>query len=404
MILVLGKGISGEGAHHFLKHFNIEHDYLALDEVKRDDYELVIKSPGIPYQNEYIKKMLKKNVKIITDVELISMILTREFIGITGTNGKTTTTTLIYEGLKKQYEAICCGNIGVSIGEAALNSKRQSLFVVELSSFELMGVKNFKPHIAIILNLESAHMDYHENMEQYLKAKLRITENQKKEDYLIYNYDAKNLKDKIVTNATIRTFSLDNEEASCYIKKGYIYYFRKKQIKIKDLDKTSKYNYLSSYIALRLYGISNAKIRKVFKDFKGIPHRLEKICNDIYNDAKATNPSATIYAIKKLDREVILICGGYNRGEDLEELIPYLSFIKKVYTYGMTANIVYKFMKKHQIPVEKKEKLSELFPKVLKENKGKTILYSPMFASYDQYRSFEERGEEFTYLVKKYHV
>ncbi len=390
-ILVLGKGNSGEGCHRFLNHMGIEHDYLTTDEVSNFDYQLVVKSPGISYQNETVRKL--KHVKIITDIELIGILLNRDFIGVTGTNGKTTTVTLINHIMKSKYKSIACGNIGTSICDAALTDNK--VFVVELSSFQLCGVKTFAPHVAVILNMNLAHLDYHKSKETYFEAKTKFLLNQRKEDYLIYNGDDLNVCKYIRGNAKRISFGL-KESNDYYLKNGYLYHKKKRIIPVDNNFSTAK---MCAIIVCLLYGISKFKIRQRIKTYPRLKYRQEVIAKNIINDAKSTNPNATLEVVKQHEN-IILLCGGLDRNEDLNVLNDVLWRINKVYAYGQTKDKIKTYMDKNNIYCETYNKISECVEKI-NLNKNEVLLYSPMMASWDQYKSYEQRGAEFTQLIHK---
>ena len=328
-ILVLGKGNTGSGINKFLNHMSIEHDFLNTNEIKNFNYDVVIKSPGISYQNEIIKKFKKS--KIISDIEFIGGILNRDYIGVTGTNGKTTTVTLINNILSHKIKSIACGNIGFSFGEAALTNN--SCFVCELSSFILAGVKKFHPKIAVILNMNRAHIDYHINEDEYYKAKCNMLSNQNESEYLVYNGDDETIKKYIHGKAKKISFGLKKDNDYYYDGK----YLRNKNKRVMRIKKDHLiYNKMASIIVGLLYKIPRRIIRKEINKKINLSNRLEKLKKNIYNDAKSTNPSSTINALKQFKKNVILLCGGIDRGEDLNILKLELIKLKSVYAYGQT--------------------------------------------------------------------
>ena len=174
-ILLLGKGISNNALHQFMLKYSIEHDYLKEDEVIDCNYSLVIKGPGLYYDTKVLKRFIELGIEVITDIEFIYWFLNKEYIGITGTNGKTTTTYLITEIINQKYTAVACGNCGFPIAQAALDYKMYKYFVIELSSFQLKGINKFTPKIAVITNVKQAHLDYHKSIEDYYNSKYNIT-------------------------------------------------------------------------------------------------------------------------------------------------------------------------------------------------------------------------------------
>ena len=182
-ILLLGKGISNNALHQFMIKYGIEHDYFDLNAEFDYHYNLIIKGPGIYYQEEVIQKFISLNKTIITDIEFIYWFLNREYIAVTGGVGKTTTVMLIDQIINSTYPAISCGNIGYPMAQAALDYKLYRYFILELSSFQLKGTINFTPKIAVMLNLGANHLDYHQTIEDYHQSKFKITVNQTEEDY-----------------------------------------------------------------------------------------------------------------------------------------------------------------------------------------------------------------------------
>ena len=407
-ILLLGKGLSNNALHQFLLRYSITHDYLCLEEVESYDYKLVIKGPGLYYDNEIVKKFVELNIKVITDIEFIYWFLNKDYIGITGTNGKTTTTYLITEMLNTQETAVSCGNCGFPIAQAALDYKLYKYFVIELSSFQLKGVKNFAPKIAVITNIKQAHLDYHKGVEDYYKSKYNITKNQTKDDYIVINFDDENsvmlFKN---SDATKITYSLKNRSCNSYFHKGYFYYNKKKVCSIRYLkNKTDimKYDVLAAISTAKLLNIKSKNIIKALKNFKNIKYRLEEVYQDIFNDAKSTNIYSTISALNEFNnRKIFMICGGYDRMEDLSPLDNHLENIAKVYVYGSTKEKLQLYFKTKKINVLCFNTLKEAVIKSLNDRNDEVILYSPMFASYDQYSSFEERGKEFNKIIYNYY-
>ncbi|MFI3251824.1 MAG: UDP-N-acetylmuramoyl-L-alanine--D-glutamate ligase [bacterium] len=403
-VLFVGKGISNNGVVKFAQKLNIKYDYVDIDEEVEDEYCLIVKGPGISYDSKIIKKFINLNKIIITDIEFTYWFLTKYFIGITGSNGKTTTTSLITNILNTKYKAVACGNIGYSIGEAAVNDYDKTHFVCELSSFELKGTNYFKPKIAIITNINCCHLDYHKTFEDYLLSKKKILLNQKEEDVLIYNIDCENTK-KICKDsiATKYTYSI-KEKADCYIKNGYIYFKEKKFIKVNRIKETNTQtlgNYLASIITSILLEVPKKDIIREITKFKKDEYRFEYVKKNIINDAKSTNVYSTISAINSIKKPVILVCGGLYRNYELEKLDDSLDNIMLVFSYGETKDILHEYFESKNIKCIK----SESFYDAVKQskiylNKKSVLLFSPMFASYDIFTSYKERGILFNQLIE----
>ena len=382
-------------------------------ELLDEGFELIVKNPGIPYTNPMIQEALKKNIEIITEVELAYRISEAPFIGITGTNGKTTTTTLIYEMLERGgRKPLIAGNIGTVAGGVAQEATAENVIVIELSSFQLMGIQTFKPHIAVYLNLFDAHLDYHGTKEEYAYAKAQITRNQTETDFFVYNASQEPTKKAAEqSNAVSIPFSSETlEEKGAYIKDGFIWFRDEEIIALNDVVLPGKHNLeniLSAVAAVKLYGVSNEAIQYVLKTFRGVTHRMQFVAEingrKFYNDSKATNILAASAAISSFKSPLILLAGGLDRGNDFDELIPLLTHVKAMIVFGQTAEkltitarkagiTVIKHVDNVAIAANEAYKLSE---------SGDTILLSPACASWDQYKTFEARGDMFMDAVHK---
>lgn len=350
-------------------------------------YQYIIKSPGIR------KEDVRARGKIISDAEFFYLEFKPEMVAITGTNGKTTTTLLTTHLLKNRHDVVYGGNIGVPFFDITSLSE---IKILELSSFMLDTVDTFKPKIALILNITSAHLDYHKTMDNYKKAKLNLIKNLAVTDFLIINKDDVNLE-KIESKATIYTFSLKNKGASIFYENGFIYY-KDNKIEVSDTfsqKETDIYNMMAAITVAVIYNVSFKEIKAGLKTFKKPPYRMEEIYTDIYNDAKSTNINSTYMNIKDL-KEVRLIAGGYDRGEALEDISKIIPNLKEVFLYGANRFRLASYFKDIKVTIY--ETLEEVMANL--DLKG-LIVYSPLAPSYDQFKSFEERGQLFTNLVKK---
>lgn len=377
-------------------------------ELLDEDFEFIVKNPGIPYYIPFIQEAIARKFKIYSEIELAYLYSDNTYLAITGTNGKTTTTTLIYNIFKEVYDnVILAGNIGIPLSKTVMEKQDNNLVILELSSFQLMGIDKFKPHIATILNLSPDHLDYMKNLDDYYKSKLLIYKNQDENDYFIYNEDDENIK-KYVQNlkAKVIKFSI-KKESDVYLKDNWIYYNNEPIIdttKIQVEGNHSLQNIMVALIYAKLYNINDDIIRKVVYEFKGVRFRFEKVCgfnnNTYYNDSKSTTVQSTITAIEALsNQDSVLILGGFDKGLDYQPLIEKINNskqIKKVLTYGMIKNEFNKVSKE----LKKFENLEEVV-KYLKENiYDKTVLFSPATSSFDQYENYEKRGEAFDKLIR----
>ena len=378
--------------------------------------DLIVKNPGIPYSNPVLQKAKEKKIPIITEVELAYTISEADIIGITGSNGKTTTTTLIYEILKKANKnPLISGNIGTVACEVAERATSENVIVMELSSFQLMGTEKFKPKISVLLNLFDAHLDYHGTKAEYGKAKANIFKNQTEDDFAVVNandpFVMELTKD---TKANLVPFSATQVlESSAYIKADQIYFIDEPIIDVHDIVLPGQHNLeniLAAIAAVKLYGASNAAIQEVLQTFTGVEHRLQYVetinGRKFYNDSKATNILATQKAIAAFKEPTILLAGGLDRGNSFDELIPSLKKVKGVITFGQTAEKTLDAAKKAGINLLKHVDNVE---KAVKEaynlsEEGDVILLSPACASWDQFKTFEERGDMFVNSVHKLEV
>nr|WP_272893653.1 UDP-N-acetylmuramoyl-L-alanine--D-glutamate ligase [Heyndrickxia oleronia] len=383
-------------------------------ELLDEGFELIVKNPGIPYTNPLVAGAIERGIPVITEVELAYQISEAELIGITGTNGKTTTTTLIFEILQANEgtNPLIAGNIGTVASEVAETATKDNQMVVELSSFQLMGIRSFRPHIAIITNIYEAHLDYHGTKKEYAQAKANITRNQLEDDYLIVNADQEELLELIsFTKAKIIPFSANKPLAEgCSIANGMITFLGEEIISRSDIVLPGEHNLeniMTAIAATKLMGVQNKAIRKVLTTFKGVKHRtqfVEEIAGrKFYNDSKATNILAAQSALNAFSEPIILLAGGLDRGNEFDELIPSLKNVKAMITFGQTAEKLEKVAEIAGIEtVHRVDNVEKAVPIAFELSKpGDVILLSPACASWDQYKTFEVRGDIFIDAVHK---
>ena len=381
-----------------------------------EHFDFVVKNPGIPYHNCMVEAAIKKGVPVYTEVEIAYHLLEGLIIGITGSNGKTTTTTLASLMLKESFperQVYAAGNIGIPLSELAEKSTNKDVYVSELSSFQLMGIDQFKPKIACIVNIFSAHLDYHGSREEYINAKLQLTKNQTEEDYLVYNADYPELITLIEgnTKATLVPFSRKNAlEFGASVKDDYIYFNNEKVISVSTIQVPGTQNVenvLAAVAIAKLVGATNDGIKKAVQNFHGVKHRTQfvKEVNKrrFYNDSKATNIVATQTALRSFkNQSVILIAGGLDRKNGFEELVPDLTSVSGIVLYGETKEKLQEAAKVAGVPViEVVNTLEEATKKAYEISKEEDIiLLSPACASWDQFKNFEIRGDEFIQVVE----
>ncbi|HIW11796.1 MAG TPA: UDP-N-acetylmuramoyl-L-alanine--D-glutamate ligase [Candidatus Salinicoccus stercoripullorum] len=368
-----------------------------------NDAQVIVKNPGIPYGIGFLQEAEKRGIPIITEVEIAGHISEAPIIGITGTNGKTTVTHLIGEMLTHSgLSPILCGNIGYPATSAAKEAGRDDILVMELSSFQLMGIMDFKPDTAVITNIYEAHIDYHGSVEAYEAAKLNLLRNMGQEDKLVFNGMQKEKLDKLDHAVDVEFFSVEGEAAAC-IKEGMITCKGRPLIHVDDVKLLGGHNHeniLAAVIAAKMHGATDEGIVKTLTTFGGIPHRMEYLGAvrgaDYYNDSKATNNLATSFALKAFKSPVIWIAGGLDRGQSLDELIPRMERVRTIITFGETKD---KFIAladrthKEILTVENPYDAVGLACGI--SDPGDTVLFSPACASWDQYKDYEARGDHF---------
>jgi UDP-N-acetylmuramoylalanine--D-glutamate ligase len=378
-----------------------------------DGVDVIIKNPGIPYSNPLLQEALKRKLSIITEVELAYQVSEAPFIGITGSNGKTTTTTLIYKMLEEDRKnPLIAGNIGTVACEVAQEAKSENVIVTELSSFQLMGIETFKPKISLFLNLFEAHLDYHGTKEEYAQAKANIFKNQTQDDFAVVNMDDAEVR-KVSEGiaAQIVPFSVKEEvKDGAYLLNNQLYFCNEAVMNVKDVVLPGKHNLeniLAAIAVVKLLGCSNEAIYRVLTTFAGVKHRVQYVTTinkrKFYNDSKATNILATTVALSAFTQPTILLAGGLDRGNEFDELKPSLEHVKAVITFGETAPKIERVAKEAGIQVVKrvdnvKQAVIEAYDCSEEED---VVLLSPACASWDQFKTFEERGDMFIKSVHK---
>ena len=375
-------------------------------ELLDEDFELMVKNPGIRYDNPMVKKALEKEIPVITEVELAYLISDAPIIGITGSNGKTTTTTMIAEVLTAGGQSgLLSGNIGFPASQVATTATKNDTLVMELSSFQLMGIETFHPEIAVITNLMPTHIDYHGSFENYVAAKWNIQKNMSKSDFLVLNFNqtlAKELAAK--TQATVVPFSTTEKVDGAYLE-GNMLTFRGEPVMAADeLGVPGSHNVenaLATIAVAKLRGIENQVIKETLAGFGGVKHRLQYVgeINHVkfYNDSKSTNILATQKALSGFDNsKVILIAGGLDRGNEFDELVPDIQGLKKMVILGESAARVKRAADKAGVSYMGAADVKDATQKAFAEAQaGDIVLLSPANASWDMYPNFEVRGDEF---------
>lgn len=377
-----------------------------------NNMELVVKNPGISYDHPIVSEAVSRKIPVITEVELAYYLTESPIIGITGSNGKTTTTTLITKMIESSGIPVkVAGNIGIVATDVALSIDEDTTMVLELSSFQLQGTEKFRPNIAVLLNIYEAHLDYHKTFENYTAAKCNIFKNQTEKDYVVFNADDPIIMNEIShAKGRLVPFSVKNmTEDGAYISSGKIYFRGEEIIHVDDVVLVGNHNLeniLAAVAAAKLRGAENEAIRNVLATFSGVKHRLQYVetieGRKFYNDSKATNILATQKALASFTQPVILLAGGLDRGNEFTDLIPYLKNVKGMVLFGQTKGKLQQIAEQVHIPYILAENVEQAAEQAFHMSvEGDVILLSPACASWDQYRTFEERGDMFIQAVHR---
>ena len=377
-----------------------------------DSFDYVIKNPGIKYDNPVVVKAKELGIKVINEVEMAYSFLDKSvnIIGVTGSNGKTTTTTLISEFMKNSFDNVYLGgNIGIPLSNFVRDIKPNSYLVLEISDHQLCDMYDFKTNVSVLTNITPTHLDFHKSYEVYQMTKKKIFNNHTSDDLAVINKDDEvSMKITDDIKSTKVYYGHDKTNLAYYDEEG-IYYDGKLVIKLDDIILKGKHNYqniMGAIIAVKKYGVTDEVIQKVLKEFKGVEHRLEYVdtINGVtyYNDSKATNCVSTITALNSFDKPTILLLGGYDRGHSFHDLDDSMKNVKCVVCFGETKNRIEEFCNDLNIKCYKNDTLKEAM-NVVKNicTPGDVVLLSPACASWDQYDRFEDRGDEFKKLVRE---
>jgi UDP-N-acetylmuramoylalanine--D-glutamate ligase len=378
---------------------------------------LVVKSPGIPDTVPLVLKLKQNGVPVISEIEFASKYTEATIVGITGSNGKTTTTLLLHHILKcANLNVGVAGNIGDSFAQQVAEETHDS-YVLELSSFQLDGIANFNSHIAILTNITPDHLDRYEyDFEKYIASKFKITKNQKETDYLIYDADDEAIRNwlkKNKTRAKLVPFSLEKElEYGAFLKnKTIIININKETFKmpISTLTVKGKHNVknaMAATMAAKLLKVRKEAIKESLESFEGAEHRLENVAKiygvEYINDSKATNVNATFYALECMDKQTVWIVGGVDKGNDYNDLLPLVrEKVKAIVCLGLD-NEKIKNMFGNVVDIIVETAGAEEAVKVAHKlsEKGDAVLLSPACASFDLFENYEDRGRQFKAAVR----
>ena len=378
------------------------------DFLKEEQYDFIVKNPGIKYDTPFVSYFVDRDNRILNEIEVAKQFVNYQFAAITGTNGKTTTTTLLGEILKAKYGdlAFTSGNIGYPLSSIVSNHEKDNCYIaLEISGFQLLACPSFKPKVSTIMNLTPDHLDYYKTLDNYYDSKCLIYKNQDENDYFIRYVDDPEIE-KRTRNLKCNVINLSlKEKKDLYILNDEIYYKSIKLFNKKDLHLVGDHNLLNAMVAAMmgyLLGVEPLVISNAINNFKGIEHRIEYIREKdgikYYNDSKATNVDSTVVALKAFNEPVILLAGGHDKHTGFKEIIPYLSKIKYLFAFGETKDEIKSIYKDAILVKDMKEALIEA-NKIA--TRGDVIILSPMCSSYDQFKNFEQRGELFKQYVNE---
>ena len=385
------------------------------DDLLDSSFDYLIKNPGVPIDHKYVLKARELGIEVINEVEMAYRLIPKDknikVIGITGTNGKTTTTTLIYEFLKQDGRRVhLTGNIGYPLCGFLDKLQENDIIVMETSCQQLENTDLYNPDVAVLTNIDIAHLEFMKTYEHYKEVKAKIFKNHDSNHVAIINMEnEESIKISKNIKSTVKYFSSKNVINGAYIKDRFIYYYDEKIVSLDDIRLKGMHNYeniMCAIMATKEFGIKNDSIVTVLKNFNGVEHRLEFVreVNGVkyYNDTEATNIRCTQIALKSFDEKTILILGGYERGQDFNELKDFTKNVKAIVAIGQCRARVKEFGDSMNIPTYEYERLSEGFEKCVDlADENDVVLLSPASASWDQYKQCEDRGAEFKELVNK---
>lgn len=415
-VFLSDKGKIKENYKKVLVHHEIEFEDEQHTESKILNADIVMKSPGIPDKAPLVKQIREKGITVVSEIEFAAKFTNATIVGVTGSNGKTTTATLIHHILKQELEVGLSGNIGKSFAQQVMEADYPN-YVLEISSFQLDDIVDFKPHIAVLLNITPDHMDrYDYKFENYIASKFRIAMNQTKDDYLIYDADDEVITEWLKSNkvqSTLLPFSLTKT-----IENGA--YLDKEEIKItidnnqiimptNNLTLEGKHNIKNQMAAstvAHLLKIRKQTIRESLENFQGVEHRLEHVLKinkvQYINDSKATNVNATYYALESMDAPTIWIVGGIDKGNDYKELFQFVNEkVKAIICLGVDNEKLMATFGKMVDTIVETQFMSEAVKIAYKiAETGDSVLLSPACSSFDLFENYEDRGRQFKDAVR----
>ncbi len=371
-----------------------------------ETYNYVVKNPGIRFDHPICIKAKELKIPVINEVEVAYNLLPKDvhIISITGSNGKTTTTTLIYEILKESGLPVHLGgNIGIPLSELTKEVKSGDILVLEISGHQQHDFVNFKSEIVVMTNLSPVHLDFFGDYETYKKNKSIILKD------CVLAILNKNNEDVLQVSKDVKHKYYFGDNGDCRLESGVIYYHDKPCVKTEDIKIKGEHNYeniMAAILVSKEFGVSDTCITNVLKKFGGVEHRIELVREvngrTFYNDSKSTNCTSTITALKTFKTPVILLLGGLDRGHSFDDLIPYMKHVKLVISFGQTGMRIKDWCRNNNYPVVMTDSLEQAVLEAYHESaKGDTILLSPACASWDQFKDFEQRGKIYKEIVER---
>ena len=384
------------------------------DDLLDNTFDYLIKNPGVPIDHKYVLKARELGIEVINEVEMAYRLLPKSvsMIGITGTNGKTTTTTLTYEIMHKAYgdKVHLAGNIGYPLSSILESVKEDDIIVIECSCQQGENFKEFHPHVGICTNFTEAHIDFMKTYEHYKETKSRMFYSQSESDIAILNHDNNDVLNEMKNIKSIKKyFSSKDDIDGCHLVDDNIYYYDELVMNINDIKIKGMHNVenvMAAIMAVKEYNVSNEIIKEVVSNFRGVEHRLEYVDTvtgvEYYNDTEATNIKCTQIALSSFKQPTIIFLGGLERGQDFNELKDYISNVKAIIAIGTCRERVREFAEKNNKDVYVYEHLVDGFDKAVEIAKpGDVVVLSPASASWDQYKECEVRGAEFKKKVSE---
>ncbi|WP_092348128.1 UDP-N-acetylmuramoyl-L-alanine--D-glutamate ligase [Candidatus Chrysopegis kryptomonas] len=378
--------------------------------------DFMVISPGVPSNSEVVKKAVERGLKVLSEIEVASWFCKAPIVAVTGTNGKTTTTSLIGHIFKTAgFKTIVAGNIGSPFSDYVLDVDEESVVVLEVSSFQLDHIESFKPKVAVLLNITPDHLDRYASFSDYILSKFRIFKNQRSDDFAVYNYDDEIVQPYVEQLDVIKMPFSVLEKLSCgaFVEDDYLVFnFKNKKERILKMSELrlrgihNVYNSLAAALAARAMEVKDEIIRESLKSFEGVPHRLEFVreINGVkfINDSKATNVNSLWYALESFDEPIILIAGGRDKGNDYSKVYDLVRRkVKLILAIGESREKVYNEFK-NLTRVIKVDSMEEAVRRAYEEARpGDVVLLSPACASFDMFEDFEHRGEVFKKLVNQ---